>query len=604
MKRIICLLIAVVMLSGCSFQAEEDPFQPTQEVTEPPKPWVEEQGTPWDEEGTLSQLRLTVPGGLEYTHAAAFDGDMLLWNYDDHRQDRMTLDLCLIELDSGTVAAQREIALAGSVSPQILGDGLYLCDNLSGDIYRLDKQLKTVQSWTAKPGEESWYMGGNGTLYTFDWYGSVTVIDLSTGSRTPFLDGCEIAGFFVNGTTAMADCYLESPTDPVSVLLDLNTGEIFRPPVEDTCLSLDCREGTWLWSTYYDGYTYFLGQDAAAIQMTDMGDGQLGFVNGETLYSIDGGSTELTLYSLDGTALAMCRFSERAHTFGSVTAVENRMLDGFFLILQGYESGIRLLFWDPDRGSPGEDLAFTAMPQPSEEEQLLNQRVTELEKTYGVNIVIGTECDLVYDSFHADAVTEYIPVSQGMDILETALSHYPADFFSQLRYGDVSGVEVQLVMNLRSVDSEGFPGSYNAFAQDLYDRHLIVVDIGNSTVDTYHHEISHVIDTYLEWDSWLREDALFSEEAWYTLNPGWFSGYSYSYAQEHALEDFDSFIDTYATVSPTEDRARVMEYAMMDYDSFSGTDVLYQKLWYYSACIRDAFDTTGWPEILLWEQYL
>ena len=40
-----------------------------------------------------------------------------------------------------------------------------------------------------------------------------------------------------------------------------------------------------------------------------------------------------------------------------------------------------------------------------------------------------------------------------------------------------------------------------------------------------------------------------------------------------------------------------------DYYFESGT-VLTKKLDYYSRCIRDAFDTEGWPAVTIWEQYL
>ena len=66
----------------------------------------------------------------------------------------------------------------------------------------------------------------------------------------------------------------------------------------------------------------------------------------------------------------------------------------------------------------------------------------------------------------------------------------------------------------------------------------------------------------------------------------------------------DSFIDSYATVSPSEDRARVMEYAMLEFNAFWGHDNLTEKLRFYCSCIRDAFDTTNWPNRLPWEQYL
>ena len=72
------------------------------------------------------------------------------------------------------------------------------------------------------------------------------------------------------------------------------------------------------------------------------------------------------------------------------------------------------------------------------------------------------------------------------------------------------------------------------------------------------------------------------------------------------MQDFSCFVDTYSTIRPTEDRARVLEYAMVDYGlyTFEGCATLIAKLDYYSRCIRDAFDTTGWPDMVLWEQYL
>ena len=63
------------------------------------------------------------------------------------------------------------------------------------------------------------------------------------------------------------------------------------------------------------------------------------------------------------------------------------------------------------------------------------------------------------------------------------------------------------------------------------------------------------------------------------------------------------FVDYYACTFPTEDRARIMEYAMAEvYWPFEGDTPIDDKLAYYSRCIRDCFDTTGWPEKTAWEQ--
>ena len=66
-------------------------------------------------------------------------------------------------------------------------------------------------------------------------------------------------------------------------------------------------------------------------------------------------------------------------------------------------------------------------------------------------------------------------------------------------------------------------------------------------------------------------------------------------------------MDTYSRTFPTEDRARVLENAMAGWDWYfrDGQHApLREKLTYYAACIRDAFDTTGWPDVTLWEKPL
>ena len=72
------------------------------------------------------------------------------------------------------------------------------------------------------------------------------------------------------------------------------------------------------------------------------------------------------------------------------------------------------------------------------------------------------------------------------------------------------------------------------------------------------------------------------------------------------MKEYRYFVDSYSTINPTEDRARVMEYSMSDYGAWTFEDAagLAQKLDFYCRCIRQAFDTTGWPEVVRWEQYL
>jgi hypothetical protein len=183
---------------------------------------------------------------------------------------------------------------------------------------------------------------------------------------------------------------------------------------------------------------------------------------------------------------------------------------------------------------------------------------------------------------------------------------YPEGFFRQLRYNNISSIQIQLISDLQADGSGRYGGDYCAFTQTLWDHYLMVIDIEASSTETYYHEFSHIIDSYLQSESESRKDALFSEETWNSLNPKWFAGYSNDYGYEIKLDDYSCFVDSYSTISSTEDRARVLEYAMADFGRWTFEDAkgLRKKLDYYCRCIRDAFDTTGWPEVLPWEQYL
>jgi hypothetical protein len=55
---------------------------------------------------------------------------------------------------------------------------------------------------------------------------------------------------------------------------------------------------------------------------------------------------------------------------------------------------------------------------------------------------------------------------------------------------------------------------------------------------------------------------------------------------------------------PTEDRATLMAMAMYEPAGFDGNPGMIEKMRYYAECIRDCFDTTGWPETTIWESVL
>ena len=69
--------------------------------------------------------------------------------------------------------------------------------------------------------------------------------------------------------------------------------------------------------------------------------------------------------------------------------------------------------------------------------------------------------------------------------------------------------------------------------------------------------------------------------------------------------DSGYFLSDYSMTYPTEDRAEILSYAMYGYvEEYKRNPKVFDKLDYYSRCIRDCFDTTGWPDVTSWEEIL
>ena len=605
MKRLLIVFLMLLLLVGCS-QEEIIPTEVPTDPTEPTIPWVEEVGMDWDTEGVLKEIPLTIPDGLHLTSIMNFDGDLLLWSIDDHLE-QSSLEMVLVELDDGTITATLDLPVGQYVYPQCLGDTLYLCDGTTGLVTALDKNLETVQQWEIEPTDHGLNMGGNGILYASTTDEKLLAIDLSTGESYAALEGDPTIGWVsLVGGNMIVRCYTPDTGTPDYAAIDLMSGEYTYAGAPRNAGGATKVGDTWMYEYYGENYMYDFytaGQEPCRIAPEFS---TLNLLKEGKLLSTSMDSTVVSLYELDGSLISSCRVSEREMGYIDSHIIWNDVHNGYFVTLRNYGDTARLLFWDVSKSIEGEDLAFEPVPTPEESQLRLETRAAELGKKYGVNILVGEQCDTQFDEFSATLATDYEQINQALNVLDRALAVYPEGFLRQLRYGTSYGINIQLIRDLQADGSGRTGGGYAAFTQPQWECSLMVIDIEESTERTYYHEFSHIIDRCLEWDAEHREGALYSEITWSELNPGWFDGYTYDYSWERDVWDYGAFIDGYATIKPTEDRARVMEYAMVNWGDnyFEPGTVLTKKLDYYSRCIRDAFDTEGWPAVTVWEQYL
>ena len=247
--------------------------------------------------------------------------------------------------------------------------------------------------------------------------------------------------------------------------------------------------------------------------------------------------------------------------------------------------------------------------------QELFDRAGTLSEKYGVEILIADQCDTVFTDHSAEQLLDEAEIEQALDTIDYVLGRYPEGFFEQLKHNTYKEIELQLLGVLKkdySTDemtyiSGGFVNySYQGKLLMALDARCVNLDdeINPILEGTMYHEFSHIIDKRLEYDAGYRENAYYSELGWEELNPEGFE-YNDSYYGTLAPQYTDYFVDAYACTNSTEDRARIMESAMLgDATVFENKEGVKRKLEYYCRGIRDSFDTTGWPEVLPWEENL
>jgi hypothetical protein len=212
---------------------------------------------------------------------------------------------------------------------------------------------------------------------------------------------------------------------------------------------------------------------------------------------------------------------------------------------------------------------------------------------------------LDYDVYDAIAINDDYSISTALAIVERCLSNYPEGMLQQLLFGQFTEIRIELVGALRAKnDINDRPEIVNGFVTEQGDCLLVVLDAFGLSDETVYHEFSHVIDKRLEWHATIHPEVAYSEEAWLAVQPEGFR-YAYSYvkmpADIQAYVNSGYFMREYSLTFPTEDRATLMAAAMVGRDEYRNSAAMQAKMEFYAQCIRECFNTEGWPEKTAWE---
>lgn len=232
-----------------------------------------------------------------------------------------------------------------------------------------------------------------------------------------------------------------------------------------------------------------------------------------------------------------------------------------------------------------------------------------LSEKYGVEVLLWTDAT-ANQPWDYTLVPEYqVPViREELKELEEFLALYPAGFLKTAAANTGSDrIRICLVRSILGNDSAYGTLREAAGLQywdDYANTYLCLSAEQGGLMQNACHEVFHIIDSRVITECKAYDD-------WNALNPKGFD-YDYDYTSYPFREDYQwiegdnrAFIDFYSMSFPKEDRARIMEYAMMpDNAACFESEIMQKKLRQLCLGIREAFGLKKSTEVFIWEQYL
>ena len=248
----------------------------------------------------------------------------------------------------------------------------------------------------------------------------------------------------------------------------------------------------------------------------------------------------------------------------------------------------------------GTNTNSTPSPAPEPEPEpapVVDQNVIfrkSIEDTYGVKVFYGNETSGYSVGGMSTTVIPDSSISSALTQLNDALATYPVGFFQEFLNKNIN-VNVYLIKNYSANNVTGVTDT-------SFKRINISIAMDFPFNESFHHEVLHAIEYYIE-----RSGGKFT--SWNSFNPADFSygsenkDYSYSVTGEAS----SYFVNNYAQVSQSEDRASTFEYmtASKRYSCFDSHGYpIWKKSDYLSRMIDTYFNTVT-PEVIdYWERYV
>ena len=618
MKRLIPVLLALLMLCGCASQPA-----PTTPVTEPaptePAPTVGiYDANSGLERDTAGAIRVYPLGQADSTAIVQMGSDILVFSNPE--------TTTITKYSGDDLVAAATVDLRCGVHPDspavvICEDGLTYYDFYENQLVYLNEQLEEVMRRDLPDTlRDVPALSSDRKQLYYCTQDSLRCLDLETGLdrlvkelyfslQTPTALHC--------GDTVIS-CLVEDTVGNRSQLfISTENGRLLYETFEETCVQ---TKDSFYFCIYLDGiYPELL-----------IGDSEQGptLLRPHTYDSainpiIENKAVVLVTENAACNTLQMDHYDlQSGKRTASLTIPDTDMPFGFAAL----RDSIWFLRYDPRYGSDvlcqwdisrnlceNEASCFStrySMEKPDYEGIAACRAIADhLSRRYGVQILLWTDAT-AFQPWDYTLIPEHqVPVIRNeLKELESFLSLYPQGFLQTAATTTTSGrIQIALVRSILGNTDAGISFD-EVVGLQYWDEHanayLSLSVNQNLLVQNACHEMFHIIDSRVLTLSKAYDD-------WNQLNPKGFE-YDYDYIENLSREDEQwlygperAFIDRYSMSYPREDRARIMEYAMMDGNQdFFQSETMQKKLRRLCSGIREAFGMKHYTEPLIWEQYL
>jgi hypothetical protein len=619
MKRIMAsLLLIALLLCGCTKRddVKAPPISTTGHSTSPEKPIIgNDYGIYMDESpierSTSGAVKQFIPGGSDYYGIANMGQYLLLFSGTEFTTMTrlanggmpisVTLD-CLLDPYSDQV--------------RIDEDTLRYFDTEDQTIVTMNNQLNEISRMTL-PDDTSCApvisMDGQYLYYfTTDALRSLEIATvISRLLRQSKGDDQYIIRSHFEGK--MLECVVESDGLKETVYVSTATGEALSSHREETELA-SAGEVYYAKLKQVDRwYTLFgkVGEDFLCLK--PQWDGTEHLVLNHSAVTISENTDDgarIAYYELSGGTSPYSVVLPGLQNIAAITGDQNAHYLWFFAT--DVASGRQNLYcWDPALTPTKDNTAwlepfYTAESPDTEGLADCDSRVKILEEHYGVRIRIWQEAaNMIPENYSVEPEHVVAAYLRDLPMLEKVMSAYPAEMLKKLgKQSSCGKLTICLVRNVYESNALGVKEQESGvFFRDGGNAY-VVLSMGEGLEQAAYHELFHAIDSYV-----ITQCNAY--DFWGDLNPTGFD-YDYSYitnaqrdGTEYLKEENRSFIDTYSMSFPMEDRARVMEYAMMEGNEvYFISKTMQTKLKLLCLGIRTAFKMDKYEEPLVWEQYI